>query len=159
MKFDYIRNPLQVNDFIKRHGTKIKDKNIIYTVQTNHKSDARNVKVGKSEKGLDRLKSYQNILGNKSKDDPHSGLKIKYVEIVPKRKVGQSGKKLLELKENKLKQDLKKHKVAGRGSEVFQVTSRQLSKALSENKPKAKYEPQRKSERIRKCVKWEIKNV
>ena len=158
-KFDYIRKPVQIDEFIKKHGKDIKDKNIIYGVQTNHKSDRGNTKIGKSENGLNRLQSYKNILGKQTKDDPYSGLKVRYVEIVPKREVGQSGKKLLELKENKLKKDLNKHKVAGRGSEVFNATSRQLSKALSENKPKAKYQPQRKSERIRRCVKWEIKTV
>tara|TARA_Y100000385_G_C12542124_1_gene404232 strand:+ start:175 stop:369 length:195 start_codon:yes stop_codon:yes gene_type:complete len=49
-KFDYIRNPVQIDEFIKKHGKDIKDKNIIYGVQTNHKSDRRNTKIGKSER-------------------------------------------------------------------------------------------------------------
>ena len=114
LKFDFTKNPMDMHEFLKKHGKQLKGKDILYAVKTNHKSDRDNVKVGKAEDGEQRFKGYQNILGEKSATDPNAGMQMLYAEIVPKRKVGLQGKKLVELKENKLKADLRKASKSGR---------------------------------------------
>lgn len=161
VKYDFTKKPMDLNEFLKNHKEELKDKDIIYAIRSNHKQDRRNVKVGKAEKGADRLKQHQNTLGIKTAEDPTAGAQLLYVEVVPKRGAGVQGQRLLNAKENQLKADLRKASatgsaVAGRGSEVFDVSVTSLRKALDKNQNvQTTYKPVRQSERIRRCVKWE----
>ena len=147
-----LNKPMKSGDFIAMYEEELKDVDLIYSYTNHHPSDEGNRKTGKSEKGIQRIKDYQNTLGTEQPNDPSSGFTLDYVEIVPRRGKGNQAEKLVRQRENALKKALKPKLVPGRGTEFFKATHNDVVKALAKAPKTQSRKAVRKSERYDNCT-------
>lgn len=145
------KNGITEAEFFRLYGDQVAGEDIIYAYKNNHKSDANNIKVGKSYDGKKRLKSHTHTLGVTNKNDSSSGLRIYHVEKLQKRGKDTQGTKLVDEREKSVKRALKSKTVKGRGSEIFKAGYGDVVKALKEAPIKPSYKPVRQIERRANC--------
>ena len=153
---------LQVSDFLTKYGEEIKNKEILYVVQTNlaednYKTNIRtrltvdgvNVKIGKSEGfGNSRLKAYTFMGSNYTPKFKQSGIRVLFVKAFPKRQQSMSGKKIIQVVETSLKRVLREMGRLVRGDEVFKIQPEELFSIIQSLEYDNPEEPLRFSERL-----------
>ena len=167
-------NGLEYEEFRQTYGNLIKDKDIIYVVQSNLEQDIRIidratrankdgviVKVGKSEgNGIPRLKSYADAYGTRTTTFNQSGVRVLYVKIFPKRALLTSGKKLVQRVETALIRELTNQgRNVGRGRERFRIKPEVLFDLINSIEPDNESEDLRVSDRLGIRLLWLIKDA
>ena len=162
---------MQMEQFLKSYGEKIKHKHVLYVVTTNLEEDRQlqrgrtrqilpgiNVKIGKSSGNpYARLKSYTNMSSNFSAQFPQSGVRVLFVRSYQKRKESESGKLLVDVAETLLKRALRNLNklVPKRGSEIFNIDLMQLFDLIETlDLGDLEYDERRTSERLGKRLLW-----
>jgi len=154
---------LQVQDFLSKFENELKDKHVIYVVQTNlaednlfhrntrNEAQGVNVKIGKSEgTAHTRLKSYTHMSSNYNERFKQSGVRVLYIQTFPKRDVGISGAPMVRIFETALKRALREKnlKLPQRGSEIFRVVPEELFEIIQTLEIEYNPEAIRVSERL-----------
>ena len=166
---------MQMKEFLEKYKDKIKNKDILYVVQTNLAEDNAkttlrtrqrisgvNVKIGKSESNAySRLLSYTHMGSNFTPKFKQSGVKVLYIRSYQKRTTMESGKKMIQRVELSLKRFLRSNgnKVTSRGSEVFRVDPEELFEIIENLEIEDIHEPLRIGERIGKRLVWMTKDT
>lgn len=163
---------LQMRDFLRQYGERIKNKHVLYAVSTNLAEDQQirrvtrsrgsgmNIKIGKSEGNpYARLLSYTNMGSNYSQQFPQSGIRVLMVRTYPKRKDSETGTSLVNVAETLLKRALRdmNRVVPFRGSEIFRVDPQELFDLIEEiDLAGYDYSERRSSERLGTRLLWLI---
>ena len=147
-----LNKPMGPGEFIAMYEEELQDYDLIYSYTNNHPSDKGNRKIGKSEKGVSRIKDHANTLGYENPNDKYSGFLIDYVEAIPRRGKDNQAEKLVRQRENALKKALKPKLVPGRGSEFVKASRDDVVKALKTAPKTQSRIAVRKSERYDNCT-------
>ena len=167
-------NGMEYEQFRQNYGNLIKDKDILYVVQSNLEQDNRIidratrahkdgviVKVGKSEgNGIPRLKSYADAYGTRTTTFNQSGVRVLFVKVFPKRSTLTSGKKLVQRVETTLIRELTNQgRNVGRGRERFRIKPELLFDLINSIEPDNDNQELRVSDRLGIRLLWLIKDA
>tara|TARA_R100000951_G_C2644780_1_gene182182 strand:- start:1596 stop:2462 length:867 start_codon:yes stop_codon:yes gene_type:complete len=166
---------MQMKEFLEKYKDKIKNKDILYVVQTNLAEDNAkttiqtrqrisgvNIKIGKSESNAySRLLSYTHMGSNFTPKYKQSGIRVLYIRSYQKRTSMESGKKMIQKVELSLKRFLRSNgnKVTSRGSEVFRINPEELFEIIENLEIEDVHEPLRVGERLGKRLVWMTKDT
>jgi len=156
-------NGMQIRNFLEKYQKELKDKHVIYVVQTNFAEDNMyhrdtrnspegvNVKIGKSEgTAHTRLLSYTHMASNYDDRFKQSGVRVLYVQSFPKKEMGVGGAPIVRIFETALKRELRNRnlKIPQRGSEFFRVVPNELFEIIQTLQIEYNPEALRVSERL-----------
>lgn len=151
---DFRPNGIQSDEFLTKYDKQIKGKHGVYVIQLNKTNERHIMGSGKSYDLFRRILSYQQTYGKKTRTDPQAGVKVLYIKTVTMRKDGVQGQHPVDNLERDFNRLLAPKRVAGRGNEWYHgdivntVANTPISRAIPV--------PVRQSERVRKCLKWDV---
>ena len=163
---------LEMKEFLRQYGDRIKQKHVLYAVSTNLAEDKQirrttrsrrggvNIKIGKaSSDAYSVIQRYTRMGSNYSPQFPQSGVRVLMVRIYPKRKDTETGTALVNVAETLLKRELNAmdRLVPFRGSEIFNIDPEELFELIESIDLKDyDYSERRASERLGKRLLWMI---
>ena len=131
---------IAIEEFLKRYGSQVKNKHILYAVSNNNKNDNRVFKVGKAFDGSKRLLDYQHYYGKNDKKNLQAGAKVYKVQVYEKRKTGMQGEAKVNVAEKNLRKAVKESqavkKATGRGAEYVEGSFAKINMLMESSKVK-----------------------